>query len=153
MEPNRKNGTVKILAGEPVNTPETQPETQPVLALVPAPVRLQPVTLQIFSGEAEQNKKAEHTGEIQRHPYLVISFPTGGEPKLYSAKTRKILKQILRACYNKTDQQYLYVLRGEHADLFRMRNGLVIRFGDEERIHVIGKPAKHEIIRDGWLGD
>jgi hypothetical protein len=112
-------------------------------------IKLPPVTLQIFGTETQKPVTAEET----KRQYLIISIPTGGEPKLNSVRTRNNLKQVLRSVYGKTDQQFLYVIRGELADLFKIRNGLIVRFGDDEKIHVPNKNINHELIRDGWLGD
>jgi hypothetical protein len=136
----------RILEGEPLNPPVTNATNTPIAA--PA------ITAPLFSGAGQIGTKIETASAAgQQQPYIVINVPTGGEPKLHSVKTRKQLQQILRAIYNKTDQQFLYVARGDLANLFRVRGGLIVQFDNEEKLHVTSKPTKHELLRDGWLGD
>jgi hypothetical protein len=134
----------RTLEGEPVNPPVTNTANTPIAAPV--------LTVPLFSGTPQIGTKTAPTPETDRR-YIVISVPIGGEPKLHSVKTRQQLRQMLRAIYNKTDQQFLYVARGDLANLFRVRGGLVVQFDNEEDLHVASKPTKHELLRDGWLGD
>jgi hypothetical protein len=122
----------------------------------PKPAAVPTVAAPLVSLSVFNTPKQETTALVpvpKPQPYFVISVPTGGEPKLHNAKTRKVLKQILRYAYAKTDQQFLYVLRGELAELFKIRNGLSVRFGSGEEIHVTNKLGKQEPVQDGWLGD
>jgi hypothetical protein len=134
---------METLQNQPTDPPTNTPD-------IPAQVQAEVVQPEIIQMPKVQCKVFPSSEE----KYTVVSYRIGEPPEVFSIDNKKKLKKKIMKLSRITDQQYLFVIKGECMKLFKSATGLTLRLADEAiRIPMWSESDTRISIDDGWIGD